>query len=197
MFSRRARPLRLTRRPPLKGRAAPLPHDEARRWNGVSALRMAVRLNGCLSTLLACHRSRGRGPRSPLPRSLASPARVSAFARLAGGDERDDALRLGWRGGSGSRRPKRLAARIAKGVRYRDAATADPPNVTAALLPANGIVVWAVILHPGQPGRPIQLDLSEARRFTRCDGTYGGGGEYELSCRGATCAGRLALPAAR
>ena len=40
--------------------------------------------------------------------------------------------------------PLESTAWIAKGVRYADDATADPPNKTLAHLEANAVIVWAV-----------------------------------------------------
>jgi hypothetical protein len=74
------------------------------------------------------------------------------------------------------------AAWIAENVRYRDRATADPPNTTLAHLPANGVIVWAVIYSPAARGqKPIEADLGKATRFACCEATYVEGGEYELS----------------
>ena len=66
--------------------------------------------------------------------------------------------------------PLESTAWIARGVRYIDDATADPPNKTLAHLPAHGIVAWAVIYAPASNGRPIQLDLRQARHLACCDG---------------------------
>jgi hypothetical protein len=77
------------------------------------------------------------------------------------------------------------SAWIARNVRYRDDATADPPNKTLAHLPRNGVIVWAVISTSAQNGaKPIQLELNEAKRFACCEGAYVAGGEYELSGSG-------------
>ena len=81
--------------------------------------------------------------------------------------------------------PEESAAWIAKGVGYRDAATADPPNTTLAHLSANGEVIWAVIESPAERGqRPIRLDLTRARHFPCCDGVEVVGGEDELTGAG-------------
>jgi hypothetical protein len=80
--------------------------------------------------------------------------------------------------------PEESAAWIAKNVRYLNEATADPPNTTLAHLPANGVIIWAVIFHPAQRGKPIRLDLSNARRLACCEGAYVAGGDYELSGTG-------------
>jgi hypothetical protein len=78
--------------------------------------------------------------------------------------------------------PLESAAWIARNVRYRDDATADPPNQTLAHLPARGIIVWAVIYAPASNGRPIQLDLRQARHLACCDGPVRvAGGTYELA----------------
>ena len=84
-----------------------------------------------------------------------------------------------------ARAPLESSAWIAKNVRYRDRATADPPNKTLAQLPATGIVVWAVIYSPVESNpspSPIRLDLSKARHLGCCDGPVSVvGGEYELT----------------
>ncbi len=78
--------------------------------------------------------------------------------------------------------PEESAAWIARGVRYRDPATADPPNATLAHLPRDGVVVWAVIYAPVDRGqRPIHLDLARARHLPCCDGVGVVGGEDELT----------------
>jgi hypothetical protein len=81
--------------------------------------------------------------------------------------------------------PLESTAWIATNVRYRDHATADPPNKTLAHLPPNGIIVWAVIFNPPHAReRPIRLTLGAARRFDCCEATYVAGGEYELTGSG-------------
>lgn len=104
--------------------------------------------------------------------------------------------RPGWRTGasgnvpslygrSPARTPKASSAWIARNVRYRDKATADPPNKTLTYLPPGGVIVWAVIYQPAStPLRPIRLDLSKAKRFDCCEGAYVAGGEYELTGSG-------------
>ena len=101
----------------------------------------------------------------------------------------------GWRtGASGTTRstyvgrprpatpPVESTAWAAKNVRYRDEATADPPNRTLARLPANGVIVWAVIFSPPQAGdKPIRLVLGRAKHFACCEGEQVVGGEYELT----------------
>jgi hypothetical protein len=78
--------------------------------------------------------------------------------------------------------PLESAAWIARNVRYADEATADPPNKTLAHLPARGIIVWAVIYAPASSGRPIHLDLRQARHLACCDGPVRvKGGVYELA----------------
>jgi hypothetical protein len=77
------------------------------------------------------------------------------------------------------------SAWIARGVRYRDDATADPPNKTLKHLPRDGVIVWAVIDNPAQNGtKPIRLDVGKAKRFACCEGAYVAGGEYELTGSG-------------
>lgn len=81
--------------------------------------------------------------------------------------------------------PKASIAWTAKGVRFRDRPTADPPTKTLAHLPPSGILVSAVIYQSGsKTQRPIELRLVRARRFPCCDGTYVAGGEYGLSGAG-------------
>lgn len=84
------------------------------------------------------------------------------------------------------RSPRQSTAWIATNdVRYRDTATADPPNRTLAHLPANGVVVWAVIFQSSAPGQePVRLDLGRAKRFECCEGAYVAGGEHELTGAG-------------
>jgi hypothetical protein len=99
----------------------------------------------------------------------------------------------GWRQGTGGTfdssygpggdvvSPKEATAWIVKGVRYRDARTADPPDATLSRLPPRGIVVFAVIYQSARPaGRRISLRLDRARRYPCCDGTYVPGGELGL-----------------
>lgn len=87
--------------------------------------------------------------------------------------------RYGGHGGSES------TAWIATNVRYRDHATADPPNKTLAHLPQNAVIVWAVAYSPAHERQPpILLDFAKARRFDCCEATYVAGGEYELSGSG-------------
>ncbi len=80
---------------------------------------------------------------------------------------------------------RQSSAWAVRGVRYRDGATADPPNRTLAHLPARGVVVWAVIFAPvsSEPG-PIRLDLGEATRFDCCEATPVAGGVYVLTGAG-------------
>lgn len=100
----------------------------------------------------------------------------------------------GWRGGTngtfdssygpvpGVASPKESTAWTARGVRYRDRRTADPPDATLSHLPRSAILVFATIYESGRSaGRRIQLRLDRARRFPCCDGTYVPGGEYALS----------------
>lgn len=87
--------------------------------------------------------------------------------------------------GGGVATPLESSAWIARGVRYRDTATADPPNTTLAHLPADGVVVWAVIYSPAESGqKPIRLDLGKATRFACCEAATVVGGEYELTGSG-------------
>ena len=78
--------------------------------------------------------------------------------------------------------PKESIAWMAKGVRFSDRPSADPPTRTLARLPPRGILVSVVIYESGRKAqRPIELRLVHARRFPCCDGTYVMGGEYGLS----------------
>jgi len=84
-------------------------------------------------------------------------------------------------GPSPFRAPKESTAWIARNVRYRDAATEDPPSRTLAHLPSSGVIVWAVIFQ-GQmrEQKPISLNLDRAKHFACCEGEPVAGGEYEL-----------------
>jgi hypothetical protein len=86
---------------------------------------------------------------------------------------------------SSLRAPKESTAWIATNVRYRDRATADPPNKTLAHLPRNGVIVWAVI-YQGRPRgqKPIVLDLRRARHLPCCEGERVAGGVSELTGAG-------------
>jgi hypothetical protein len=76
------------------------------------------------------------------------------------------------------------AAWIARGVRYRGPATADPPNKTLAALPRRAVIVWAVIEKAASRKQPrIQLDLSKAKRYACCDAARIPA-EYELTGSG-------------
>lgn len=82
--------------------------------------------------------------------------------------------------------PQESTAWIARDVRYRDRATADPPTRTLAHLPPSGLIVWAVIFSPAQKGDgPIRLDLARAEHFRCCDGPVSvAGGDYQLTGHG-------------
>jgi hypothetical protein len=99
----------------------------------------------------------------------------------------------GWSTGRSEGRPSAYqpggglesTAWTARGVRYRDAPTADPPNRTLAQLPRNGIVVWAVLYTDWNPNlKPIDLHLRSARRLPCCELEPVVGGEYDLYGRG-------------
>jgi hypothetical protein len=78
--------------------------------------------------------------------------------------------------------PLESAAWMATNVRYRNRATADPPNRTLAHMRRDGIVVWAVIYQAASDGqKPIRLDLRRARHLPCCEGEYVAGGLYELT----------------
>jgi hypothetical protein len=71
---------------------------------------------------------------------------------------------------------------MARGVRYRDRPTADPPDATLSQLPPRGIVVFAAVYQSARnTGKPIDLRLVRARRYPCCDGTHVEGGEYALA----------------
>jgi hypothetical protein len=82
--------------------------------------------------------------------------------------------------------PLESAAWIARGVRYRDDPTADPPNKTLRRLPPNAVIVWAVIYSNPGAGRqkPIRLALTAAKRFKCCEAAAVPGGEWELAGAG-------------
>jgi hypothetical protein len=80
--------------------------------------------------------------------------------------------------------PKESTAWTARGVRYRDRPTADPPVATLARLPRQGIVVFAVIYESARRERRIELRLDRAKRYPCCDGTYVAAGEYALAGAG-------------
>ena len=84
--------------------------------------------------------------------------------------------------------PKESTAWAARGVRYRDRPTADPPVATLARLPRQGVVVFAVIYQSAQRARRIALRLDRAKRYPCCDGTYVAGGEYALAGAGPAAA---------
>jgi hypothetical protein len=84
--------------------------------------------------------------------------------------------------GHSIRVPQESAAWIATNVRYRNRATADPPNRTLAHLRRDSIVVWAVIYGARpQKEKPIRLDLRRARHLPCCEGAYVAGGVSELT----------------
>jgi hypothetical protein len=81
--------------------------------------------------------------------------------------------------------PRESTAWTAKGVRYRDRLTADPPTATLSRFPRGGILVSAVIYQSSQgAGERIALRLDRAKRYPCCDGTYVAGGEYGLTGAG-------------
>ena len=74
---------------------------------------------------------------------------------------------------------------MARGARYRDGRTADPPDATLSRLPRHGIVVFATVYESAPNRGPrIALRLERARRYACCDGTYVPGGEYALAGAG-------------
>jgi hypothetical protein len=81
--------------------------------------------------------------------------------------------------------PRESTAWMARGVRYRDRRTADPPTATLSRLRRGGILVFAVIYQAARtPDLRISLRLAGARRYPCCDGTYVAGGEYGLTGAG-------------
>ena len=85
--------------------------------------------------------------------------------------------------------PKESTAWLAKGARYRDRPSADPPDATLSRLPPRGIVVFAVAYQSAQKTeRRIILRLDHATRYPCCDGTYVAGGEYGLTGTGPRAA---------
>jgi hypothetical protein len=84
--------------------------------------------------------------------------------------------------------PRESTAWMARGVRYRDRPTADPPEATLSRLPPQGIVVFAVVYQSGLTERRVDLRLVRARRYPCCDGTYVVGGEYGLAGGGPEAA---------
>jgi hypothetical protein len=85
--------------------------------------------------------------------------------------------------------PKESTAWMARGVRYRDRPTADPPHATLARLPRQGIVVFVVVYQSARTTeRRIDLRLDRVRRYACCDGTYVAGGAYGLSGAGPSAA---------
>lgn len=81
--------------------------------------------------------------------------------------------------------PLEASAWIARGVRYRDDPTADPPNRTLQHLPSGAVIVWAVIYDPAAAGEhPLRLALSAAKRFACCEAARVAGGEWELTGAG-------------
>ena len=98
----------------------------------------------------------------------------------------------GWRAGrSGTvettvagRRTSRSTAWAAN-FRYRDPATADPPNETLRHIRRHGVVVWVSIQPPSgwaPDGRRTSrhLSLADAYRFDCCEGADVPGGEWEV-----------------
>jgi hypothetical protein len=78
--------------------------------------------------------------------------------------------------------PLESSAWIARNVRYRDSATADPPNKTLKSLPPNGVIVWAVIYNTTQAGaKPVRINLGKATHFACCEVTGLVAGVYELT----------------
>lgn len=110
-----------------------------------------------------------------------------AFGHLAGWDAgRSGNTRSAYVGqGQRATTPLESAAWIARGVRYLDDPTADPPNKTLQHLPRQAVIVWAVISSPVESGqRPIRLAFDKAKHFACCEAAYVAGGEWELTGSG-------------
>ena len=78
----------------------------------------------------------------------------------------------------------------AANFRYRDRATADPPNETLRHIGRGGVVVWISIQPPSRwppDGRRTSrhLSLADAYRFRCCEGAEVPGGEWEVYGWGA------------
>ena len=85
--------------------------------------------------------------------------------------------------------PKQSTAWMTRGVRYRDARAADPPDATMSRLPPRAILVFAVVYESGRrTGTGIALRIDRATRYRCCDGTYVPGGEYALAGLGPEAA---------
>ena len=80
--------------------------------------------------------------------------------------------------------PLESAAWMAKGVRYRDDPTSDPPNKTLRHLSPQAVIVWAVIYSAEAGQRPVRLSFGAARRFACCEAVGLPGGEYEMTGSG-------------
>ena len=77
--------------------------------------------------------------------------------------------------------PKESTAWTARGVRYVDRRSADPPDATLSRLPPRAVLVFATIYESGRRGgKQIRLRLARAHRHACCDGTYVAGGLYAL-----------------
>jgi hypothetical protein len=179
------------------GRFAPPPtgcYAFSGRWQGPFAARRPRLFLLCASGIYADHRlyplRRGVWDWFRLnvdPAPLAPWSHPLTFDHLAGWD----------RGASGNTRsayvgrrrrapvPLESAAWIAKGVRYRDDPTADPPNKTLQHLSKRALILWAVIYTPVAAGqKPIRLSIAAAKRFKCCEAAYVAGGEWELAGTG-------------
>jgi hypothetical protein len=86
---------------------------------------------------------------------------------------------------SGIHAPTPMSTAWAANVRYRDTATADPPNRTLTRMPRRGIVIWASIAPPDYwrpTGRRVSTrrTLAHAYRFACCEAAWIAGGEWEI-----------------
>jgi hypothetical protein len=78
----------------------------------------------------------------------------------------------------------------AANVRYRERATADPPNTTLQHLPRDGIVIWTMIQPAtgwppaGRRVTALYYSLVHPYRFPCCEATRVPGGEWEFYAYG-------------
>ena len=117
--------------------------------------------------------------------ALAPWAHPLAFRPLSGWHRGASGTVASFYDDSRNKAPQESTAWMARNVRYRSPATADPPNKTLAHLPRNGLIVWAVI-YQGQPRgqKTISLNLRRARHLLCCDGQWVAGGVSELEGAG-------------
>lgn len=110
-----------------------------------------------------------------------------AFQPLPGWQtERSGNLRAAPVGNNRTAAALESAAYMARGVRYDDIPTADPPNRTLQHLPRRAVIVWAVISddRAALQQEPIRLNLALAKRFACCEAARVAGGQWKLSGAG-------------